>query len=58
MGMSALPIGALIPRLARADTPTTASVNKTGLAVTDDSVTVGILHSITGTMALSETGIG
>lgn len=56
MGMSALPIGALIPRLARADTPTTASVNKTGLAVTDDSVTVGILHSITGTMALSETG--
>ncbi|MGR9085964.1 MAG: urea ABC transporter substrate-binding protein [Gammaproteobacteria bacterium] len=31
-------------------------VNTTGLAVTDDSVTVGILHSVTGTMAISETG--
>jgi urea transport system substrate-binding protein len=31
-------------------------VNTTGLAVTDDKVTVGILHSITGTMAISETG--
>jgi urea transport system substrate-binding protein len=26
------------------------------LAVTDDTVTVGILHSVTGTMAISETG--
>jgi urea transport system substrate-binding protein len=34
----------------------TAEVNKTGLAVTDDTVTVGILHSVTGTMAISETG--
>ena len=33
-----------------------AEVNTTGLAVTDDTVTVGILHSITGTMAISETG--
>ncbi|MBL27090.1 MAG: urea ABC transporter substrate-binding protein [Rhodospirillaceae bacterium] len=33
-----------------------ADVNTTGLAVTDDTVTVGILHSITGTMAISETG--
>lgn len=33
-----------------------AEVNSTGLAVTDDIVTVGILHSITGTMAISETG--
>ncbi|MDY6920951.1 MAG: urea ABC transporter substrate-binding protein [Pseudomonadota bacterium] len=33
-----------------------ADVNSTGLAVTDDTVTVGILHSITGTMAISETG--
>ncbi|HCO59398.1 MAG TPA: urea ABC transporter substrate-binding protein [Porticoccaceae bacterium] len=33
-----------------------AEVNTTGLAVTDDSVTVGILHSVTGTMAISETG--
>lgn len=36
--------------------PATAEVNKTGLAVTDDKVTVGILHSVTGTMAISETG--
>ena len=34
----------------------TAEVNMTGLAVTDDTVTVGILHSVTGTMAISETG--
>ena len=34
----------------------TSQVNKTGLAVTDDTVKVGILHSITGTMAISETG--
>ncbi len=33
-----------------------AEVNTTGLAVTDTSVKVGILHSITGTMALSEAG--
>jgi urea transport system substrate-binding protein len=32
------------------------SVNTTGLAVTDKTVTVGILHSLTGTMAISETG--
>lgn len=34
----------------------TDEVNTTGLAVTDDTVTVGILHSLTGTMAISETG--
>ncbi|MGH1485187.1 MAG: urea ABC transporter substrate-binding protein [Cellvibrionaceae bacterium] len=33
-----------------------AEVNTTGLAVTDAEVTVGILHSLTGTMAISETG--
>ena len=33
-----------------------AEVNTTGLAVTDSEVTVGILHSATGTMAISETG--
>ncbi len=33
-----------------------AAANTTGLAVTDDEVTVGILHSVTGTMAISETG--
>ncbi|MDX5300311.1 MAG: transporter substrate-binding protein, partial [Gammaproteobacteria bacterium] len=38
-----------------ADFPTSA-VNTTGLAVTDDTVKVGILHSVTGTMAISETG--
>src|SRR5260221_10960069 len=34
----------------------TAKVMTTGLKVDDDSVTVGILHSTTGTMAISETG--
>ena len=34
----------------------TSKVNTTGLAVTDDTVTVGILHSVTGTMAISESG--
>jgi len=38
-----------------ADFPT-AKVDTTGLAVTDDTVTVGQLHSATGTMAISETG--
>ncbi|MGI4836868.1 MAG: urea ABC transporter substrate-binding protein [Janthinobacterium lividum] len=33
-----------------------ADVNTTGLAVTDTTVTVGQLHSATGTMAISETG--
>ena len=41
---------------AQAAVPATAEVNTTGLAVTDDTVTVGILHSITGTMAISEIG--
>ncbi len=35
---------------------TAADVNTTGLAVTDKTVKVGILHSVTGTMAISETG--
>lgn len=34
----------------------TDKVNTTGLAVTDTEVTVGQLHSATGTMAISETG--
>ncbi len=41
---------------ALAATSPTSGVNTTGLAVTDDTVTVGILHSVTGTMAISETG--
>lgn len=44
-------LGASISSSALAD-----SVNTTGLAVTDTTVKVGILHSITGTMALSEAG--
>ena len=43
------------PAILAADFPT-AKVNTTGLAVTDDTVTVGQLHSATGTMAISETG--
>lgn len=39
-----------------ADKPPTSEVNTTGLAVTDDTVSVGILHSVTGTMAISEEG--
>ena len=56
MGMAAMPAAALLPRAAMAAGPATSAVNTTGQAVTDDSVTVGILHSITGTMAISETG--
>ncbi|KXF75559.1 ABC transporter substrate-binding protein [Paramesorhizobium deserti] len=55
-GFSALPfMGMLGGKVNAADYPT-AEVNTTGLAVTDDKVTVGILHSVTGTMAISETG--
>ena len=45
----------LPPAAGRQQFPT-AKVNTTGLAVTDTEVTVGILHSVTGTMAISETG--
>lgn len=55
-GMAALPAAALLPRAAWAAGPATSAVNTTGLAVTEDTVTVGILHSATGTMAISETG--
>ncbi len=44
-----------VAAVSAADYPT-AAVNTTGLAVTDDVVTVGILHSVTGTMAISESG--
>ena len=56
MGMAAMPAAAMLPNLARAAAPPTSVVNTTGLAVTDTEVTVGILHSVTGTMAISETG--
>lgn len=45
-----------LPGLGFAANPSTASVNTTKLAVTDTEVTVGQLHSATGTMAISETG--
>lgn len=54
-GMATLPAAMLFASTSFA-APATSSVNTTGLAVTDDTVTVGILHSITGTMAISETG--
>ncbi|MEM7530301.1 MAG: urea ABC transporter substrate-binding protein [Pseudomonadota bacterium] len=58
MGASAAALTASLfrPSGARAADFPTAEVNTTGLAVTDDTVTIGILHSITGTMAISETG--
>ncbi|RYY16722.1 MAG: urea ABC transporter substrate-binding protein [Alphaproteobacteria bacterium] len=56
-GMTALSAVSLLPLgTAQAAGPATSAVNTTGLAVTDDTVTVGILHSATGTMAISETG--
>ena len=54
--MAALPAAALLPPRRQGRGPATSAVNTTGLAVTDDTVTVGILHSATGTMAISETG--
>ena len=57
LAIASLPAIALMSHsaAANADFPTSV-VNTTGLAVTDDTVTVGILHSITGSMAISETG--
>src|ERR1700712_5037866 len=56
MGMAALPAIAMLPRVSYGAGPATSAVNTTGLAVTDTEVTVGILHSVTGTMSISETG--
>src|SRR6478736_8512732 len=50
LAVTAAPLASLA-----ADFPT-ATVNTSGLAITDDTVTVGQLHSATGTMAISETG--
>ena len=50
--LSGLPNVALLA----SETFATSKVNTTGLAVTDTEVTVGQLHSATGTMAISETG--
>src|SRR6202022_836374 len=56
MGMAALPAISMLSRPSFGAGPATSAVNTTGLAVTDTEVTVGILHSATGTMAISETG--
>ena len=55
-GAAALSATAMLAPSALAQKFPTAAVNTTGLAVTDTEVTVGILHSVTGTMAISETG--
>jgi urea transport system substrate-binding protein len=54
-GLASLPLLA-VPGLSWANAYPTAKVNTTKLAVTDTEVTVGQLHSATGTMAISETG--
>lgn len=58
MGIVAGAAGAAMafPGLAMAQQFPTAKVNTTKLAITDTEVTVGQLHSATGTMAISETG--
>jgi urea transport system substrate-binding protein len=56
LGHAALALALLAAGAAHAAPPPTAEVNTTGLAVTDTTVTVGQLHSATGTMAISETG--
>ena len=54
-GAAALPLAGLAGAAWAQQYPT-AKVNTTKLAVTDTEVTVGQLHSATGTMAISETG--
>lgn len=57
MALGGLALGlAMATNSAYAANPATAKINTTGLAVTDTTVKVGILHSLTGTMAISETG--
>ncbi|CAN7541598.1 urea ABC transporter substrate-binding protein [Caballeronia sp. LjRoot29] len=55
LGLAAAPALAA-PAFALSQSMSTAQVNTTKLAVTDTEVTVGQLHSATGTMAISETG--
>src|ERR1700710_2699358 len=56
MGMAAIPALTVLPRSSFAQAPATSAVNTTKLAMTETEVTVGQLHSSTGTMAISETG--
>ncbi|CAG2129317.1 urea ABC transporter substrate-binding protein [Cupriavidus plantarum] len=57
-GVASLPIAGMagVAGLAHGANIPTATANTTKLAVTDTEVTVGQLHSATGTMAISETG--
>jgi urea transport system substrate-binding protein len=55
-GLASLPLLTLPGMSWSATKYPTAAVNTTKLAVTDTEVTVGQLHSATGTMAISETG--
>jgi len=55
-GGAALGAALFMPKNLRAQDFPTAKVNTTGLNVTDKEATVGILHSVTGTMAISEIG--
>lgn len=52
LGLAALAVSGL----SMAANPPTSAINTTKLAITDTEVTVGQLHSATGTMAISETG--
>ena len=54
--LAALPLALSIGQAGMISNAVADEVNTTGLAVTDDTVKVGILHSLTGTMAISETG--
>ena len=54
--LAVLLLGSTQPLMASTAEFPTSKVNTTGLAVTDTEVTVGQLHSATGTMAISETG--
>jgi urea transport system substrate-binding protein len=56
LALSSILLGLLTAASSYATDYPTAQVNTTGLAVTDTEVTVGQLHSATGTMAISETG--
>jgi urea transport system substrate-binding protein len=57
LGTAALSAASLLPRRPLAAPGlATSAINTTALAVTDEAVNVGILHSVTGTMAISETG--
>jgi urea transport system substrate-binding protein len=55
LGLASLPF-AMMAGPSFASAPPTSKIATTGISVTDTTVTVGQLHSSTGTMAISETG--